>query len=120
MIEIIKDVPDHVAAFRATGAVSKEDYDNVLIPQIENLLKRLGHINFLLVLDTSLSNFTISAMLKDLGIGLKHYTKWNKMAVVSDSSTINHFTDFFSYLVPGKAKGFEPSQLEEAKAWVST
>ena len=120
MITIMNDRPDNIVAFRATGKVTEIDYDEVVIPAIEALVKKQGKINFMLVLDTSLSNFSIAALLKDLGVGLKHFTKWHKMAIVSDSEGINTFTDMFSYVAPGEAKGFTPGQLEEASTWVST
>lgn len=41
------------------------------------------------------------------------------MAIVSESEGINKFTDVFSYIAPGEAKGFTHEQLEEAKEWVT-
>lgn len=120
MINVIKDAPENVAAFRATREVDKQDYDTVVIPTIDGLVKKQDKINFMLVLDTSLSNFSIAALLKDIGIGLKHFTKWHKMAIVSESGTINSFTDIFSFIAPGEAKGFTHAQLTEATKWVST
>jgi SpoIIAA-like len=120
MISIIKDAPANVAAFRATGDVRKADYDNIVIPTIDALVEKQDSINFLLVLDTSLSNFTIAALLEDLAVGMKHFTKWHKMAIVSESGAINTFTDLFSYIAPGEAKGFTHAQLDEATRWVSS
>jgi hypothetical protein len=119
MITTIKDAPVNVAAFRATGKVDKNDYDTVLIPGVDALVKKQDKINFMLVLDTDLNDFSIGAIIKDLGVGLKHFTKWHKMAIVSDSAAINKFTDLFSYIAPGEAKGFTFAQQEEAKDWVS-
>lgn len=119
MITTIADAPENVAAFVAAGEVNKEDYTSVVIPRVEENLKQEGHINFLLVLDTKLSNFSMSTIMQDLGIGLKHFTKWHKMAIVSESGAINEFTDAFSYVIPGEAKGFTHTELEEATKWVS-
>jgi hypothetical protein len=120
MITIIGTVPGNVAAFRATGDVTKEDYNHTVIPTIDALVKKQGNINFMLVLDTALSNFTIGAFMKDLGVGLKHFTSWHKMAIVSESKSINNFTDFFSYISPGEAKGFTHEEMDEAITWVSS
>ncbi|MES2848986.1 MAG: STAS/SEC14 domain-containing protein [Bacteroidota bacterium] len=120
MISTITDVPENVAAFRATGDVDKGDYNNVVIPVVDALVKKQGSINFMLVLDTSLTNFSAMALMKDLGIGLKHFTKWHKMAIISESGAIKTFTDLFSYVAPGQAKGFTHAQMEEATRWVST
>lgn len=120
MITVINDAPVNVAAFRATGEVGKEDYNNIVIPVVDALVQKQDSINFMLVLDTAISNFSIMALLKDLGVGLKHFTKWHKMAIVSDSSAINTFTDLFSYVAPGEAKGFTHARMAEAVKWVST
>lgn len=116
----MNDVPDNVAGFRATDKVTKADYENVVIPKIDEHVKQQGKINFMLVLDTKMSNFSFGAILEDLGVGLKHFSKWHKMAIVSESNAINKFTDIFSYVAPGEAKGFTHAELEEAKTWVST
>ena len=119
MLSIIRNTPDNVVAFRATGEVTKSDYDTILIPAVDALVKKQNKINFMLVLDTALKNFTMSAFLKDLGVGLKHFTKWHKMAIISESGAINKFTDFFSFIAPGEAKGFTHAELEQATSWVS-
>jgi SpoIIAA-like len=119
MIEIINDVRANVAAFLATGKIDKDDYDNVLIPALDTLVKKQGIINFMLVLDTSLDNFTMGAFAKDLSVGLKHFTRWHKMAIVSNSEAVNNFTDVFSYIAPGEAKGFIHAQMAQAKEWVA-
>jgi hypothetical protein len=120
MISTIQNAPANVAAFRATGEVTKHDYDSVLIPGIEALLKQQDKINFLFVVDTNITNFTVGALLQDLGVGLKHFTEWNKMAIVSEQGGVVKFTDFFNYIAPGQAKGFSHAELEEAKNWVSS
>lgn len=120
MIEIITDVPGHVAAFRATGEVTKEDYEKVVIPRVDAFVKREGKIHFLLVVDTSIGNFEFGAFMKDLGLGLKHFTKWHRMAIVSEQAGVIAFTDVFSYIAPGEAKGFKHAEMEEAIQWVSS
>ena len=120
MIEQIPTVPANTAGFRAIGDVNADDYDRVVIPGIEALLARQDHINFLLVLDTTLSDFTIGAIARDLGVGLKHFSKWRKMAIVTDSKAIEIITNAFSYVTPGEAKGFPHHKLDEAILWVSS
>ena len=44
MLQFIKDLPDHVVGIRATGEVDKEDYEKVLIPRMEELVRRQGEI----------------------------------------------------------------------------
>jgi len=119
MIQVIPDTPNNIAAFRATGEVTKENYQTVVLPEIERLLKQINHINFLLVLDTELENFTTGAWVQDALLGLKNLAKWNRAAIVTDSDTIISFTNGFSYIVPGEFKGFKKTEYDQAVTWVS-
>ena len=113
-------MPSYVAGFTATGKVSKEDYDAVIVPEIERVDKQHGHIHFLMVLETPVKDFSIGAWMQDAWQGLKHYRGWKKIAIVTDEKGVEKFTDVFSAVVPGKAKGFTLAELAEAKAWVSS
>ena len=119
MLQFINDLPDDVVGIHAIGEVTKDDFDRVLIPRIEDLSKRQGEIKYLLVLETDVSNFTLAAWWKDLVLGLKHFTEWKRIAVVSDQKGVEWFTDVFTIATPGSSKGFKPEEIEEAKAWLA-
>ena len=119
MLQYINDLPSHVVGIRATGEVTKDDMEKVLIPRIDELVARQGEINYLLVLQTDVGNFTLSAWWDDLKLGLKNFTKWNKIAVVTDQKGVEWFSDVFRFFVPGKSKGFALNELDEAVAWIS-
>jgi len=88
MIEIIQDLPENVIGFHATGKVNKEDYEKILIPAVDTQAKKFNKINFLLWVDTDVSNYTFGAWVDDALVGLKHLTHWHKVAIVSSSDTI--------------------------------
>ncbi|RZK41894.1 MAG: STAS/SEC14 domain-containing protein [Pedobacter sp.] len=119
MLTTISNLPNHVFGVRATGEVDKEDLKDVLLPGLEALTKAHGEIYYLLVLETSIENFTAGAWWQDLIAGIKHFTQWKKMAIVTDQKAVEKFTDIFSYVSPGEAKGFELAELEDAIDWVS-
>ncbi|HEK21827.1 STAS/SEC14 domain-containing protein [Mucilaginibacter sp.] len=119
MLQFIKDLPAHVVGIHAIGEVTKEDVDRVLIPKIDELVKRQDEINYLLLLETDVQNWSSGAWLDDIKMGIKNFTKWNKIAVVSDQKGVQWFTDAFHYFVPGKSKGFSLNELDEAVKWVS-
>ena len=119
MLTIMTDLPPHVVGIRATGAVTRQDFDEVLKPALEALHKRTGKINYLLLLETTVSNFTIGAWIDDIVMGLKHFTHWNRIAVVTNEKFVERFSDAFTFIVPGQSKGFKLSELVKAKEWVS-
>lgn len=119
MLQAISGLPDHVFGVRATGEVTKEDVETVLIPGLDELVARTGKIYYLLVLDTDVKNWDFGAWLSDAKAGIKHLTKWTKIAVVTPQDGVQKFTDIFSKFSPGEARGYRPDQLEEAKAWLA-
>jgi|GEM_PF-623221 len=119
MLTKINGLPAHVLGIRASGKVTKEDMEQVLLPSLDELADRTGQLNYLLVLDTDVQNFTIGAWWQDMIAGLKHFPHWRRIAVVTDQNPVEVFTDLFELGVPGNSKGFTHGQLEEAKIWVT-
>ena len=119
MLQLINDLPDYVVGIHAVGEVTKDDYEKVLLPKMDDLVKRQGEINYLLVLETDVQNFSIASWWEDLKLGLKNFTRWNKIAVVTDQKSVEWFSDAFRFFIPGKSKGFTLNELEQAIKWIS-
>lgn len=119
MITILTDSPQNVAAFKATGAITKEDFQNIVNPVVEGLIQKTGQINLLLYLDTDIDNFTLGAWFEDAKLGLKNLSKWKRAAIVTDSNNIIEFTKMFSLIMPGEFKGFSKESYDEAVLWVA-
>ena len=119
MLQLIEGLPDHVVGVRAINAVTEDDYKKVLLPALEELNKRKGKLNLLIVLETDVSNYTIGAWINDIKAGLKYFSKWHRVAIVSDQKFIQKFTDAFSIIAPGDYKGFTIAELSIAKLWVA-
>ncbi len=119
MITYLENLPANVAGFKAIGEITEKDFSDTVMPKVKALIDKTNTLNYLLVLETSLKDFTIGVWMKDVWMGIKHLTKWNRAAIVSDVEAIRNFTDFFSYLLPGEFKGFEHDDLQQAIDWVS-
>lgn len=119
MIEIINGLPPKVAGFRATGKITEKDYDDIINPKVEKVYKEFDKINYLLVIDTPLSNFSVGAWIKDAILGFVYFTQWRKIAIVTKENKVRSFSNFFGKLIPGKTRGFMMEDLERAERWVS-
>ena len=119
MILHLKDLPINIVGFKAIGEITEKDFVENVMPKVKALIDKTDKLNYLLVLETSLKNFTFGAWMKDAVIGIKYFTKWNRAAIVTDKEAIRMFTNFFSYLIPGEFKGFEHKDLQKAIDWVS-
>ncbi|MEO5908691.1 MAG: STAS/SEC14 domain-containing protein [Ginsengibacter sp.] len=118
MIEIISGLPSNVAAFKAIGIITADDYNKTINPLVKKIEKEFGKINYLLVINTALKNYTLGAWIKDALLGFKYFAKWNKLAIVSNEKRIKNFTDFFGRFLPSITKGFMMEDEKIAKIWI--
>ncbi|CAM3452872.1 STAS/SEC14 domain-containing protein [Flavobacterium longum] len=118
MIQQIHDLPPTMVGFRASGEVTKDDFEPVFAA-VETLVAQTGKLNYLLFLDNSPADFTMGAWLQDALLGLKNITKWNRAAIVTDSEAVIKFTDVFSVVMPGEFRGYHKADMTKAVDWVS-
>ncbi|HEY0042200.1 MAG TPA: STAS/SEC14 domain-containing protein, partial [Flavisolibacter sp.] len=96
MVELIPDFPPHVAAYRASGKVHEEEYENVVMHRVDEVADQYGKINFLVRLETDIDNYSFAAFLDYLKVSFEHFTKWNRMAIVSDETWLRMAYDALS------------------------
>jgi hypothetical protein len=119
MLQLINDLPPHVVGVHAFADVTETEYRNKLLPLFEDQVKRNWKINFILVLETDITNFFSGLWCGNVGIGLKFFFKWRKIAIVTDQKKVLGYSDLFKYLIPGKFKRFGLDQIAEGIKWVS-
>lgn len=119
MIHLINDLPNNIVGFKASGDVTEADFKETVLPNVQKLIDKTDSLNYLLVLDTSIKNFTIAAWWQDTIMGIKYLTKWKRAAIVSDVNAIRVFTDIFSVVIPGEFRGFKHEDLQDAINWVA-
>ncbi len=118
MLKIISDLPENVLGISAEGKVTGTDYETVLIPAVEKKLKENKKVRFLYHLGSSFTGFDLNAMLDDAKVGMKHFSAWEKIALVSDHQLINTLAKFFGYMMHGEVRIFKDAELAEAKSWI--
>ncbi len=119
MVKLLEDFPPHVAAYVAAGAVSKEEYERIVMARVNEVAEKYGKINFLVKLETDFTNYSIGAFMDYVKISFQHFFKWERMAIVSDELWDRTCYDLLSPLVHGEVKGFKLEDFEEAEKWVS-
>ena len=119
MIKIIENAPDNVAAFEAVNDVTSDDFEQVVFPHVKQVVAKYDELNYLLVLNTALSDFSAGAWMQDALLGLRNISEWNRVAIVTDDETIIGFTDMFSKMMPGTFRGCKKSLYDEAMNWAA-
>ncbi len=119
MIERLKDFPANVTAFVCKGRVTKEDYETVLVPAVSTALKANDKVRLYYETATDFSGIDPGAVLTDFKVGMEHFTRWERIAVVTDVGWIRHTMQFFSFMMPAQMKIFPLSQAAEARRWIA-
>lgn len=119
MIERLSNFPDNVVAIACKGRVTKADYESVLVPAVENALKKHENVRIYYEITPDFSGFDPGAMFEDFKVGMGHITRWERIALVTDVEWIKHMMQLFSFITPGETKVFPTSQADEARAWIA-
>lgn len=119
MIELMSGLPDGVLGFTATGKVTGEDYEEVVVPAVEAGLEEHSHLSLIYHLGESFTGFAAAALWDDAKVGLKHLTAWDRAAVVTDVEWIRNAAKVFGFVLPCHVRVFGNGQLAEAREWVA-
>jgi hypothetical protein len=119
MIQLLEDLPKNVIGLEAVGKVTSDDYEQTIVPQIEEKQREYDKVRLIYVLGPEYEGYTPGAMWDDSMLAFKRPGSWEKIAVVSDHEWLNRAIGAFSWMVPGEVKLFHDSELDAARNWVS-
>jgi hypothetical protein len=119
MIEILSDFPDHVVAVTCGGTVTKAEYQAKVIPAVKNALARNKKLRVYCEIGANLAKIEAGALLADLKFGLRHYFRWERMAIVAPNGGLRQAIGFLRFLIPAKIKIFSVSETPDARAWIT-
>ena len=118
MLQIIPNLPGHVIAVTATGTITAEDYESVLIPALEQAHKQYGKIRMLYRFESTLGDYTAGALWDDAKVGLKHLAHFEKIALATDNRVIASSIKALGFLMPGEVRVFALDEMTAATAWI--
>ena len=120
MLKVLDDLPDNVIGVYATGKVTDDDYENVLIPAVRSVLEAHDRIRVIYVLGDDFDGWSLGAMWEDTKVGLRNPRAWEKVAIVSDSDGVKHMMKAFGWMMPGEVRLFGLAELGAAKDWATS
>ena len=119
MLKIINHLPDNVLGISAEGKITGKDYETILMPVVDEKMKTHKKIRMLYHLGSKFTGFELAAMLDDTKVGMKYFSAWERVALVTDHEWINAFAKFFSHMFPCEFRVFKNTELDEAKNWIT-
>ncbi|MCW5746662.1 MAG: STAS/SEC14 domain-containing protein [Alphaproteobacteria bacterium] len=119
MIEVLKGFPDSVTAFACHGRVTRDDYATVLIPVVEKALKTHDKVRLYYETAADFTGIDPAAVWQDTKIGIGHFSRWERFAVVTDVEWIKYSVQAFSFLMPGELRVFPAADAAQARQWIA-
>ncbi|HTW75941.1 MAG TPA: STAS/SEC14 domain-containing protein [Steroidobacteraceae bacterium] len=120
MIKLLDGFPDQVVACSCEGHVTREDYDEVLIPRVNAALARHAKVRLYYELGPAFRGIDAGAAWEDFKVGVESVARWERMAVVTDVAWIRLALGAFRLFMPGQLRLFAASQSSHARAWIQT
>ncbi|KGI78202.1 STAS/SEC14 domain-containing protein [Oleiagrimonas soli] len=118
MIEQMNDLPAGAVGFTAHGEVTADDYENIIVPDLEAMFALRDKVRLLYHFADDFSGFETRAMWDDAKLGLRHFSGFERVAIVGDVGWIKATVPAISALLPGEFRSFDGSELAAARAWL--
>lgn len=119
MIKLLDDFSDATVAIACEGHVTREDYEKILIPRMQEALARHDRVRIYYEIGSSFSGIDAGAVWEDTKVGFEHLSRWERMALVTDVCWIRLAVGAFRFVMPGKLRVFATAQTGEARSWIT-
>ena len=117
MLEPIPDLPAGVIGFAVSGKLEAEDYRDVLLPALDEAASK-GDIRILIQLP-EFEGFSPGAIWQDLKMGVENWSKWKRIALVTDIEWMRNGVEWFGWMTPGEVKHFPVAERDAAIDWLA-
>ena len=120
MLTKMENLPSNIIGIRADGKVTREDYEKILMPLLEEERAKGRRIRFLYQLAGDFSGFTAGALWNDFRVGVKYLRLFERFGVVSDVDWIRSATQIVGALMPCPSKAYRNDELPTAIEWLAS
>lgn len=118
MLSVLPDTAGDLIVVQASDTLTADDYQQVLVPLIEEKVPQYGPLRVVIYLDPSFSGIAAGAIWEDAKLGLTHSQDFLRLAVVGGPQWLDWATALSNQLSKGEAKHFTESQFLQALHWV--
>ena len=119
MIEEIAGLPEGTLGFKISGDVTGHDYDSVLTPAIDKAIEEFDRIRLLAQVGPDFESYSLDAIWDDTKLGLRHWSGFERVAVVTDVGWIKMGVKAMAFMMPCPVQLFAIGELDDAKRWLS-
>jgi hypothetical protein len=115
VIELVGGLPKNVVGISVRGRLTMQDCRDVLMPAMRKSLKYHDKIRLYYELG---SRFPGAAW-DDLDLGLEHFSRCERVAIVTDTGWVRHTVKAVRFLIPSEIRVFSTIEAAEGRAWIT-
>lgn len=119
MFTAINDMPEGAIGFAASGVVTRADRRAVLEPTIGAALAGGGRVRLLYLAGDDFAGYDAGMPLDDAVFGSRHFSDFEKIALVSDAGPLRRAVTALDGLMPAKLRVFGQEEVAAAKRWLA-
>jgi len=117
MLELIPFKEGNIIGFRLDGRIEDESFDEATA-KMEEMLKEHDKLRVYAEIE-EIGGMSVDTLMKDIHFKLKHFTDFEKEAIVSDKGWLEAWIKIADKIFPHiEVKHFSPDEKKEAKAWL--
>jgi hypothetical protein len=120
MLERLTNLPTGVDGLRAKGTITRDDYERVLQPLLDEARRQGRRVRLLYHLGAEFDGFTIGGAWEDAWLGLRYLRLFERCAIVSDVSWIREASRFVGAMMPCPVRVFGNPDWAAAVAWLTS
>jgi hypothetical protein len=118
MITALTGMPEGVLGFEASGKLTAEDYTRVLEPALVAAHADGRKIRVLLDFRGEFDGMEPGAAWQDLRMGVREWSAWERIALVTDHTWMRDGLGMFAWAVPGEVRAFPGADRDAAIEWL--
>lgn len=119
MMKEIQGLPSGVIGVEVQEKVSKADYEETLLPLLEQVYKKGERIRFVYRLAPDVKDFALPVGLGEFRLGWRLLRLFERCAIISDHEWVKNGTRLAAMLMPCPVQVFANTAYAQALSWVA-
>lgn len=119
MIQIQPVTDSGIFEIHLSGTLTEADYADTLTPALDAAMAAHDRVRMLVVVGPEFQGFTAGAAWADTKLGLRHWSGFDRIAVVSDLDWLETAVKVVGFAFPGPVDAFEMDELDDARRWLT-
>ena len=117
MLEIMPESQENILGVKATGKLTSQEFQEVLVPRLQAIIQKHGRVRVLFSLDEDFQGWDMEALQQD-GFGRQILKAFQRIAVVGASWQVSLQMKLMALLISGEVRNFSRGSLPEAWTWI--